>query len=86
MISHQNIIANILQFNTYESVSRSQKGIETQSVPGLLPFSHIYALVVMSHACTWRGDGVIVLPRFELKTFLQTIQDHKINQLFVVSI
>jgi acyl-CoA synthetase (AMP-forming)/AMP-acid ligase II len=86
MISHYNVIANVLQYTTYESVIRSKNGIETQNVPGLLPFSHIYALVAMSHACTWRGDGVIVLPKFELRILLRAIQDYKINQLFVVCI
>ncbi|KAL0937583.1 AMP-binding enzyme (4-coumarate-CoA ligase) [Colletotrichum truncatum] len=84
MISHRNVIANVIQFRTYESVSRKQLGIETQVGLGLLPFSHIYGLVVVAHCGTYRGDGIIVLPKFELKQFLGAVQRFKINCLPVV--
>lgn len=85
MVSHRNVISNVLQHVTYESVARKQKGVETQSQLGLLPFSHIYGLVVVAHTGTWRGDEIIVLPRFELETYLAAIQNFKIEQLLVVS-
>ena len=53
---------------------------------GLLPMSHIYSLVVICHAGAYRGDGIVVLPKFEFESTLQAIQDHKINSLFLVSI
>ncbi|TEA20372.1 Acyl-CoA ligase AFT1-1 [Colletotrichum sidae] len=84
MISHRNVIANTLQFRTYESVARKALGIETQIGLGLLPFSHIYGLVVIAHCGTYRGDGIIVLPKFELKQFLDAVQRFKINCLPVV--
>jgi ribosome assembly protein SQT1 len=56
----------------------------TENVLGLLPMSHIYGLVVICHANVYRGDGVIVLPKFEFASTLQAIQDHKINSLFLV--
>ncbi|KAK2001108.1 AMP-binding enzyme [Colletotrichum falcatum] len=84
MISHRNVIANVLQFTTYETVPRKELGIKTQTVLGLLPFSHIYGLVVIAHCGTWRGDGIIVLPKFELKQLLEVVQRHRINCLPVV--
>ncbi|KAJ0166487.1 4-coumarate--CoA ligase-like 2 [Colletotrichum tanaceti] len=84
MISHRNVIANVLQFTTYDSVARKELGIKTQATLGLLPFSHIYGLVIIAHCGTWRGDGVIVLPKFELKQFLESVQKFKINFLPVV--
>jgi acyl-CoA synthetase (AMP-forming)/AMP-acid ligase II len=56
----------------------------TENVLGLLPMSHIYGLVVICHASVYRGDGVIVLPKFEFASTLQAIQDYKINSLFLV--
>ncbi|KAJ4322134.1 hypothetical protein N0V84_004969 [Fusarium piperis] len=85
MISHANVIANVLQHVTYDSVGRARKGVETQAVSGFLPFSHIYGLVIACHTSTWRGDQVIVLPKFELKAFLESIQRFKIRQLLLVS-
>ncbi|SCO43735.1 unnamed protein product [Fusarium fujikuroi] len=84
MISHRNVISNVLQHVTYDSVARRKKGVETQAVTGFLPFSHIYGLVIAAHTCTWRGDQIIVLPKFEFNDFLKSVQEFKIRQLLVV--
>ncbi|KAJ3545731.1 hypothetical protein NM208_g2376 [Fusarium decemcellulare] len=84
MISHYNVISNVLQHATYESLGRQRKGVTTQAVSGFLPFSLIYGLVIASHTSTWRGDEVIVLPKFELRAFLASIQRFKIRQLLLV--
>ncbi|KAH8682087.1 hypothetical protein BX600DRAFT_447723 [Xylariales sp. PMI_506] len=84
MISHRNVIANILQHTTYDSVGRKQRGIETQVELGLMPFSHIYGLIVVSHTAPWRGDEIIVLPKFEIETYLAAIQRFKIEFLIIV--
>ncbi|KUL82519.1 hypothetical protein ZTR_10640 [Talaromyces verruculosus] len=90
MISHYNVIASIMQVCTFEQPSRDQR-VEhpenlayTETVLGLLPLSHIYGLVMISHCAIWRGDSVVILPKFELRRCLQVIQDHKINTLFLV--
>jgi acyl-CoA synthetase (AMP-forming)/AMP-acid ligase II len=85
MISHKNVIANTMQFCIYEQQGRKKAGVETQVCFGLLPFSHIYGLVVVAHSATWRGDEVIVLPKFDLQNFLSAIEKFKINHLPVVS-
>lgn len=84
MISHRNVIANVLQLSTYEINSRKKLGVDTQVMLGLLPFSHIYGLVPVAHMSTWRGDEIIVLPRFEMPTFLAAVQRFKIEHISVV--
>lgn len=84
MIAHRNVIANIMQIRWHEEVGRKAKGIETHTQIGLLPLSHIYGLVAVANAGIYRGDGVIVLPRFELKTLLECIQKYKINMMHIV--
>ncbi|CAI9629671.1 acetyl-synthetase-like protein [Alternaria burnsii] len=91
MISHRNVIANTMQICTYEKPFRDTiiKDVRNQSdyteiALGLLPMSHIYGLVVICHANVYRGDGVVVLPKFEFASTLQAIQDYKINSLFLV--
>ncbi|KAJ5177082.1 Acyl-CoA ligase inpC [Penicillium canariense] len=90
MISHRNVIANTLQIKTFEHSHRaSQQPADGRSVYsevslGLLPQSHIYGLVVICHAGAYRGDQVIVLPKFELKSYLESIQRFKISVLFLV--
>ncbi|KAJ3534109.1 hypothetical protein NM208_g7686 [Fusarium decemcellulare] len=84
MISHYNVIACTLQLQTFESVTRRDEGIETQVALGVLPFSHIYGLVVIAHLAQYRGDEVIVLQRFQLDQLLEAVQKFKIEQLCVV--
>ncbi|KAI1392337.1 acetyl-CoA synthetase-like protein [Hypoxylon trugodes] len=84
MIAHRNVIANMMQIRWHEDPGRRAKGVETQVQLGLLPFSHIYGLVVVVQAGTYRGDEVIVLPKFELKTLLETIQRFKIQVMHIV--
>jgi acyl-CoA synthetase (AMP-forming)/AMP-acid ligase II len=90
MISHRNVIANVLQFTTFEKKFRAARpgegGKEYLDVAlGLLPQSHIYALVVVCHSSVYRGDQVISLPRFELRSYLNAIQRFRINTLYLVS-
>lgn len=89
MISHYNVISNILQYEAHEWPARdSNKGsspIYTGNNLGLLPFSHIYGLVLIVHASVYRGDRVVVLPKFELESFLHATATHKINCLYIVS-
>jgi acyl-CoA synthetase (AMP-forming)/AMP-acid ligase II len=90
MISHRNVIANTLQITASEKTWRDSQtptgGLRyTDIALGLLPYSHIYALVVICHAGPFRGDQVIVLPKFELKSYLSAIQQFKIRSLFLVS-
>lgn len=85
MISHRNVIANTLQICTFDKQARESKGVNYRDVAlGLLPQSHIYGLVVISHCSTYRGDQVVVLPKFDIRHYLSAIATYKINTLYVV--
>ncbi|OAP56906.1 hypothetical protein AYL99_09018 [Fonsecaea erecta] len=85
MISHQNVIANTVQISVYEKPSRDAIAPNYREVAlGLLPQSHIYGLIVICHASTYRGDQVIILPKFDLNHYLAGIQNFKINTLYIV--
>jgi acyl-CoA synthetase (AMP-forming)/AMP-acid ligase II len=84
MLSHVNIIANILQMALFDVPARKQLGIETQVALGLLPLTHIYGLTLTAHVAQFRGDELIILPKFELNSFLAAIQRFRIEMLFVV--
>lgn len=84
MISHLNVISNIMQLTTLESVGRKQFGVATQVELGLLPFSHIYGLVFITHMALYRGDQVIILPKFEFDPFLKAVEKFRIEQLLLV--
>ncbi|RKU40799.1 hypothetical protein DL546_002734 [Coniochaeta pulveracea] len=84
MISHRNIIANMMQFRVYEQPARKKFGIETQVGFAVLPLSHAYGLHVVALSQTWRGDELIVMPKFDLTTYLKAIERFKIQCLTVV--
>ncbi|RFU81126.1 amp-binding enzyme [Trichoderma arundinaceum] len=84
MVSHRNVIANVLQLFHFDGISRKQLGIETQVALGVLPFSHIYALVLVSTLGQYRGDETVVLSKYNFHELLDAVQRFKIEQLFVV--
>ncbi|KAH7157934.1 hypothetical protein B0J13DRAFT_184879 [Dactylonectria estremocensis] len=84
MISHHNVISNVMMVRHYDQAGRTVAGVDTQVMLGLLPFSHIYGLVVCGLYALATGDELIVLPRFELQSFLETIQRFRIEQMAIV--
>jgi acyl-CoA synthetase (AMP-forming)/AMP-acid ligase II len=90
MISHRNVISNTIANTVHEFGFReelkppSQKSQHMDVSLGLLPQSHIYALVLLCHVGPYRGDQLIVLPKFELRTYLNAIQKFRIATLYLV--
>jgi acyl-CoA synthetase (AMP-forming)/AMP-acid ligase II len=90
MISHQNVISTVLQTFTFDQPNRAglarQKGVAEyrETALGLLPFSHSYGLMVIATLSAYRGDAVVVLPKFELRTLLSAIESYKITSLYMV--
>lgn len=85
MISHRNVIANIMQLTLFDKADREHIYHSYRDVVlGLLPQSHIFSLIIVCHLSTYRGDSVIILPRFVLNTFLEVIEKFRINTLYLV--
>lgn len=80
MLTHRNIIANILQFIKGPMALDPDREV----LMGLLPFYHIYGLVVIQFGATCLGTKLVTLPKFEPETFLGAIQKHKISFLHLV--
>ncbi|KAK2590987.1 hypothetical protein QQS21_011323 [Conoideocrella luteorostrata] len=84
MVSHLNVIANVLQVQLVDAPARKELDIKTHVNIGVLPFSHIYGLTLVALLGHYRGDQVVVLPKFDPDTFLNAIERFKVNQLSVV--
>ncbi|KAF4950260.1 hypothetical protein FGADI_8311 [Fusarium gaditjirri] len=84
MLSHYNIISNVALQTAYEAYGRKLAGAGSQVGLGLLPFSHIYGLTIIGHIIPWKGDEVVVLPRYNLEHMLAAIQKYKIRNLPLV--
>jgi acyl-CoA synthetase (AMP-forming)/AMP-acid ligase II len=79
MLTHRNLVANILQSRAeFDALSDDDR------VLAILPFFHIYGLVVILNLGLHMGTTMVTLPRFEMESFLQAIQDHKITYGYLV--
>ncbi|KAF3916988.1 S-dihydroxybenzoyltransferase [Orbilia brochopaga] len=82
LISHFNMITNVLQMYLYSKSFRDFS--KPSNVLALLPQSHIYALVVINQTEPFAGNSAVILPKFELTLFLTCIQRFKLAFLFLV--
>ena len=66
MISHRNVISNIMQMTAFEYPDRKRTGkngrLRIDVALGLLPQSHIYGLVVICGTATYRGGRFSINP------------------------
>ena len=79
MLTHRNLVANICQVR---SASKLLTGDDR--VIGVLPFFHIYGMVVIMGNALVEGATIVTLPRFDLETFLRVLQDHRITYANIV--
>ena len=77
MLTHRQIATNLAQL---EPVMPAGPG---DRILAVLPFFHIYGLTALMNAPLRQGATVVVLPRFDLETFLAAIQNHRITGLYV---
>jgi len=73
MITHYNMVANVLQFREWFSGCRDGE----ERVLGVLPFSHIYGLTCVLNFGVYIGATLILLPRFEIDRVLKTINKYR---------
>jgi len=79
MLTHRNLVANVMQFSGGESILRSD-----DVLLGILPFFHIYGLVVILGGALRAGLKIAALSRFELEPCLQLMQDERVTMAMVV--
>ncbi|KAF2405502.1 4-coumarate-CoA ligase-like protein [Trichodelitschia bisporula] len=87
MLTHSNIVANILQLHASESGHLDWKGQhnnEGDKILAFLPFFHIYGLTCLIMQSLHRGFQLVVMPKFEIEYFCQIIEKHKITFVYLV--
>ena len=97
MLSHENIVVNILQSC---EVEREMLDWRNDRLVSFLPMFHIYGMLrvfvcdlkmlkgiglhSMLFVPLYRGLTIHIMPRFDLQQFCQTIQSHKITIAYIV--
>jgi acyl-CoA synthetase (AMP-forming)/AMP-acid ligase II len=79
MLTHHNLVANILQTNGVVDIEHS----DDESFVAVLPFFHIYGMQVLMNLGLWGGARIVTMPRFDLEQFLSYHQEHKLTRAFV---
>ncbi len=80
MLTHRNLVAVTAQVDAMRQVSL---GEQTRSL-AVLPFFHIYGMVVLMNFPLYLRSSCVTLPRFDLEPFLQAIQTHRVTHLYLV--
>ena len=78
MLTHRNLVANVLQSNALLDSS------ERDVVIGVLPFFHIYGMTVIMNMALRYGATIVTMPRFDLEQFLRLQQEHRATRSYVV--
>ncbi|MGD6753624.1 4-coumarate--CoA ligase family protein [Streptomyces sp. BH105] len=77
MLTHRNIATNLEQLQPVLPTGPGDR------ILAVLPFFHIYGLTALMNGPLRQGSIVVVLPRFDLDTFLAAIEKHRITHLYV---
>lgn len=78
MLTHHNLVANMCQMSGLDYFT----GEDTLIC--VLPLFHIYGLVVVLNMGLYQGATIVTVPRFELESFLQLLQDHNVTLAHLV--
>ncbi len=78
MLSHHNLVANLTQLQSSFPISKDDTLI------GVLPFFHIYGMVVIMNQGLRAGATIVTMPRFDLDQFLGLIPEHSVTRIYVV--
>ncbi len=81
MLTHYNIVSNIAQS---EGITGFNLVTDADTIIGILPFYHIYGMVVILNMSLVRGATIVTMPRFDLEQFLQLLEKHKITRANLV--
>jgi acyl-CoA synthetase (AMP-forming)/AMP-acid ligase II len=77
MLTHRNLVAQLSQIDAIETVAMP-------ALLGVLPFFHIYGMVIILMHGFMRGATIVTMPRFEFEPFLKVLQDWPITSAHIV--
>lgn len=77
MLTHQNLSVNLLQ--TDATLYGPAKLNQDDVMIGILPFFHIYGMLVVMSLALYNGATVVSMPRFDLEQFLQIMEKYGVT-------
>lgn len=80
MLSHQNLYSNTRQIRTWFTDARPGR----ERLLAIIPFSHSFGMTAVMNFAVSLGAELVILPRFDLKQLLQTIEQRRVTILIGV--
>jgi acyl-CoA synthetase (AMP-forming)/AMP-acid ligase II len=77
MLTHRNVVAQLNQIEAIENV-------EMPALLGVLPFFHIYGMVIILMHGFMRAATIVTMPKFEFEPFLKVLQQWPITSAHIV--
>jgi acyl-CoA synthetase (AMP-forming)/AMP-acid ligase II len=77
-LTHFNLVASLCQLAVTCPTD------EHDTLPGHLPFFHVFGLWIGPNFCPAQGATSVLMPRFDLAQFLQLAQDYRMTRAFLV--
>lgn len=81
MLTHGHLVTNLCQC---EAMDEFETFSEEDVILAVLPFFHIYGLVVVQMLGLAGGASLVVMPRFDLQSMLDLVEKHRITVLPIV--
>jgi acyl-CoA synthetase (AMP-forming)/AMP-acid ligase II len=78
MLTHYNLTSNICQISINVNFNQDDTMI------GILPFFHIYGMIVVMNFMLQVGGTIVTMPQFDLENFLKIMQDYKVTRACLV--
>ena len=78
MLTHENLVSDMVLTTSINTIT------DKDVLIGVLPFFHIYGMVLILNLAIYRGVTLVTMPRFDLEQFLQIVERYKITCLNLV--
>ncbi|MBE01123.1 MAG: 4-coumarate--CoA ligase family protein [Gammaproteobacteria bacterium] len=78
MLTHENLVSDMVLTTSINTIT------DKDVLIGVLPFFHIYGMVLILNLAIYRGVTLVTMPRFDLEQFLQIVEKYKITCLNLV--
>jgi len=75
MLTHHNVVANLCQVQHEELLNLKA----SDSLIAVLPFYHIYGLVVILNVALNRGARTVTMAKFDAPKFLTLVSKHQVS-------
>eukprot|EP00927_Polykrikos_kofoidii_P007749 TRINITY_DN13185_c0_g1_i2.p1 TRINITY_DN13185_c0_g1~~TRINITY_DN13185_c0_g1_i2.p1 ORF type:complete len:550 (+),score=96.68 TRINITY_DN13185_c0_g1_i2:80-1729(+) len=79
MLTHTNIISNLQQINQPGVMGESSALTPEDTLLAVLPFYHIYGMVVVMNSAIIRGARVVTMPSFDPELYLKNMETYNVT-------